>query len=737
MLNSECEPGSGYWLPGGCDENSAQDLWLENDLATAPTNNIIAMMHKPRYSSSGNFSHLQHLWQDLYDAGADIALGGHWHNYERMRPANASGNADDDFGIRQFVVGTGGVGLTGFGTIRSTSEERNQTAHGVIKFTLHASSYDYQFIPIAGQSYTDSGNTAVHGAPPVGGPETFTTIPVTDSTGEKPQSKLWRHAGTWWAVLPSAAVSPSGTWIWRLNPDDTWSNVRHISTKTDVQADAKSDGAVTHILLHGPSPELVSVQYNATGNTYEPWSSRPAATLVSLPGSEIATIDLDSTGRMWLATENGANLNVHYSDAPYTSFAGPVTLANNINGDDIGVVTALPNDTIGVLWSNQTTQRFGFKVHVDGQLATTWSADEVPASGSALPVGLGMADDHLNVKVASDGTLYAGVKTSYDTAGYPKIALLIRRPNGTWDPLYEVDQNGTRGIVLLNEQDDTVRLVYTSSEGFNDLVTKKSSTSSISFSPRSTLITDDVNDATSTKQNWTVEVPVMAASASTAYTAFITADATPVDAPPVADFDGDGDTDLSVFRPSQGAWYIARSASLPAALGSLRGSLRLRRLRRRRLDRHRRLPKRALVRAGTASLPADLGPGRRRPRPRRLRRRRRRPTSPSSETGTGTCRDQPPYPQIWGQAGDVPVPADYDGDGDDGHRRLPKRALVRAGTASLPADLGPGRRRPRPRRLRRRRRRRHRRLPKRALVRAGTASLPADLGPGRRPPRPR
>ena len=137
-----------------------------------------------------------------------------------------------------------------------------------------------------------------------------------------------------------------------------------------------------------------------------------------------------------------------------------------------------------------------------------------------------MADDHLNVAVASNGTLYAAVKTSYDTAGYPKIALLIRRPNGTWDPLYEVDQSGTRGIVLLNEQDHTVRVVYTSSEGFNDIVTKKSSTSSIAFGSRSTLLTGGVNDVTSTKQNWSGKVPVMAASASTAYTAFITADTT-------------------------------------------------------------------------------------------------------------------------------------------------------------------------------------------------------------------
>ena len=86
VLNSECEPGTGYWLPGGCAAGSAQDLWLKNDLATAPTNNIIAIWHKPRWASSGNHTHMQQLWQDLYDGGADVLLGGHWHNYERLAP---------------------------------------------------------------------------------------------------------------------------------------------------------------------------------------------------------------------------------------------------------------------------------------------------------------------------------------------------------------------------------------------------------------------------------------------------------------------------------------------------------------------------------------------------------------------------------------------------------------------------------------------------------------------------
>ena len=178
-----------------------------------------------------------------------------------------------------------------------------------------------------------------------------------------------------------------------------------------------------------------------------------------------------------------------------------------------------------MLWSNQNTQRFGFRTHADGGAPATWAADEVPASSSAENVGLGMADDHMNVAVAADGTLYAAVKTSYDTAGHPKIALLVRRPNGTWDPLYGVDDSGTRGIVLLNEVDHTVRVVYSSSEGYNDIVVRSSPTSAISFGPRTVVMPGGLNDVTSTKENWTDQVLVLASSSTEAKAAFLTAGA--------------------------------------------------------------------------------------------------------------------------------------------------------------------------------------------------------------------
>ena len=166
VVNSECEDPGGLWLEGGCAAGSTQEQWLRNDLETASTNNIIAIWHKPRWSSRGNHQHMQALWQALYDNGVEISLGGHWHHYERLQPMNASGSHDSDYGIRAFTVGTGGVTLGGFTTILPTSEVRNENVHGVIKFTLHASSYDWQFIPIAGQTFAESGTQAVHGLPP-------------------------------------------------------------------------------------------------------------------------------------------------------------------------------------------------------------------------------------------------------------------------------------------------------------------------------------------------------------------------------------------------------------------------------------------------------------------------------------------------------------------------------------------------------------------------------------------
>jgi acid phosphatase type 7 len=60
------------------------------------------------------------------------------------------------------VVGTGGKSHYPFGTIRPNSQVRNATTYGVLKLTLHASSYEWKFLPVAGKTFTDSGTTGCH-----------------------------------------------------------------------------------------------------------------------------------------------------------------------------------------------------------------------------------------------------------------------------------------------------------------------------------------------------------------------------------------------------------------------------------------------------------------------------------------------------------------------------------------------------------------------------------------------
>jgi hypothetical protein len=344
-------------------------------------------------------------------------------------------------------------------------------------------------------------------------------IPLTISanTGEKPQSKVWRTSdGLWWAVLPHSR----GTAIWAV-VGPGWIDVMNLSPYTNSRADVKIVGNVVHILLYrGVSSKLISVEYDVPSQTYQLWTQRPSTVDITLDsGVETATLDVDSTGRMWIASDASTTINVRYSDPPYDVWSSPITLASGVSTDDISVVTALANGTIGVLWSNQQTKRFGFRVHTDIDGPAVWSADEVPASQSAIDsVGGGMADDHLNVAVASDGTLYAAVKTSYDTAGYPKIAFLVRRPNGQWDDLYGVDTSGTRPITLLNEVDGAVTVFYTASEGSNDIVYKQSALSQISFDEAPLiLMSGSSNNVSSMKDNVTDEAVLITSSNNTAY----------------------------------------------------------------------------------------------------------------------------------------------------------------------------------------------------------------------------
>ena len=62
-------------------------------------------------------------------------------------------------GIREFVVGTGGGSYTPQPSqIQANSEIFKSNVLGVIKFVLEPTKYSWTFIPVQGQSFSDSGS---------------------------------------------------------------------------------------------------------------------------------------------------------------------------------------------------------------------------------------------------------------------------------------------------------------------------------------------------------------------------------------------------------------------------------------------------------------------------------------------------------------------------------------------------------------------------------------------------
>jgi acid phosphatase type 7 len=167
-------PGRGYYsfdlgtwhiislnsaIPVGA--RSPQGRWLADDLQARSADCVLAYFHIPAFSSGPHGSNLEmmELWRQLAAGGADVVLSGHDHHYERFAPLDARGRPDSAGGMRQFVVGTGGGGVYRVERVAPHSEVRANASYGVLKLVLLPGGYEWAFVPVEGQSFTDSGTS--------------------------------------------------------------------------------------------------------------------------------------------------------------------------------------------------------------------------------------------------------------------------------------------------------------------------------------------------------------------------------------------------------------------------------------------------------------------------------------------------------------------------------------------------------------------------------------------------
>jgi PKD repeat protein len=186
---------------------STQERWLRSELAANPRECIVAYWHHPLFWSGTSGSvrdAIRPLWDALYEAGADIVVNAHNRNYERFARQRPDGTADPERGIRQFIVGTGGYDLgSAFGAPLPNSEVRSRAALGVLKLTLRANGYSWEFVPRAGGSFTDSGDD---------------TCGVLEPPPAQPNRPPVAHAGGPYSATVGTTISFDGTASY--DPDD-------------------------------------------------------------------------------------------------------------------------------------------------------------------------------------------------------------------------------------------------------------------------------------------------------------------------------------------------------------------------------------------------------------------------------------------------------------------------------------------------------------------------------------
>jgi hypothetical protein len=252
VLNSSCARA------GGCAAGSPQESWLRADLAAHPGMCTLAYWHRPLFTSGSVHAasaSVRPLFQALYDAQADVVINAHNEQYERFAPQTPTGAASPNRGIRQFVVGTGGWGHEPFGTIAANSEVRNSTTFGVLTMTLGTGAFSWQFQPIAGQTFTDTGTGTCHRVSPSPSPSPSGSPTPSPSPSPSPS--------------PTPTPPPGTATLLAAGDISTCSNTNDTATANLIKARSGTVAAIGDLAYENGTAAVFANCYNPTWGQFK------------------------------------------------------------------------------------------------------------------------------------------------------------------------------------------------------------------------------------------------------------------------------------------------------------------------------------------------------------------------------------------------------------------------------------------------------------------------------------
>ena len=187
----------------------------------------------------GNYARMAPAWRTLDEAGVELALVGHDHDYERFAPQTSTG-APDPGGLTQIVVGTGGRHLRPFASPTApNSVVRNSDTLGLFEMTLGTEGLAYRFVPEPNKTFADSGAITCDATPADTAPPETTIASGPAGTTQTPSATFSfasdDPAATYQCSLDGAAFAacaspkgysslPSGTHAFRVRAVDPAGN---------------------------------------------------------------------------------------------------------------------------------------------------------------------------------------------------------------------------------------------------------------------------------------------------------------------------------------------------------------------------------------------------------------------------------------------------------------------------------------------------------------------------------
>ncbi len=281
-------------------------------------------------------------------------------------------------------------------------------------------------------------------------------------TGEKTQSKLWWNDGLWWGCLWSS--NSQAFMIHGLEPvTQTWVETgAAVDGRPNSRADCLWNGTKLYVASHrfttgsgipGQPLQVYRYSYNPVAKVYSLDTGFPV--LIGNYSTEALVIDQDSTGALWVVWKQDFRIWYAHTlgdDRVWTSPAIHPRSTVDLDSDDLGTLARFGGNKIGVMWSDDLGNAYRFSAHVDGDPGTVWSAPELALSEPVV-------DDHIHLRGAADGRVFAAIKTTTD-----EVRLLVRSVGGSWTSHLVADAiaNWTRVICLLDEEHQEVHLYGTS-----------------------------------------------------------------------------------------------------------------------------------------------------------------------------------------------------------------------------------------------------------------------------------